>query len=130
MDRGFSPAPLCARGFLHPDAFGQGPEDEGVFVPDQFGKLFLGVTERFDREVGQTEDGRRPFVGPFAKVPDDDEVDVALLVKVAAGKRSVEDDGGDAPARDPGPLRSPGEHFAALQIESAYPMHSPASSPL
>ena len=60
VDRGFSPAPLCERGFLHPDALGQGPEDEGVFVPDQFGELLLGVAERFDREVGQTEDDRGP----------------------------------------------------------------------
>ena len=44
----------------HPDALGQGPEDERVFAPDQFGELFFGVAERFDREVGQTEDGCCP----------------------------------------------------------------------
>ena len=44
----------------HPDALGQGPEDERGFAPYQFGELCLGVAERFDREVGQTEDGRGP----------------------------------------------------------------------
>ena len=49
---------------------------------------------------------------PLAKVPDDDQVDIAPLMEVAAGKRPVQDDGGDVPARPgqgPGPVRSPGE---------------------
>ena len=61
IEASFPPAPLCGRGvFLHPDALGQGPEDEQVFVLDLFGELFFGVAERFDREVGKTEDGCRP----------------------------------------------------------------------
>jgi len=49
-------------------------------------------------------------VRPLAEIPDD----IAPLVEVAAGKRSVQDDGGDAPARPgqgPGPARSPKERL-------------------
>jgi len=38
-------------------------------------------------------------VGPFAEIPDDDQVDIAPFVKVAAGKRSVQDDEKDASVR-------------------------------
>jgi hypothetical protein len=62
-------------------------------------------------------------------------VDVAPLVEIPAGKRPVQDDGGDAPACPdlPGKIPDLLDHpksacLAALQIESAYSMHSPASS--
>jgi hypothetical protein len=74
-------------------------------------------------------------VEPLAKVPDDDQVDIAPLMEVAAGKRPVQDDGGDVPARPDLPGKVPdlfdhpeSERLAAVQIESAYSMHSPASS--
>ena len=34
---------------LHPDALSQRLADERVRAPDQFGELFVGVAERFDR---------------------------------------------------------------------------------
>lgn len=68
-------------------------------------------------------------------VSDDDQVDIAPLVEVATGKRPVQDDGGDVPARPdlsgkvPDLLDHPeSERLAALQIESACSMHSSASS--
>jgi len=74
-------------------------------------------------------------VEPLAKVPDDDQVDIAPLMEVAAGKRPVQDDGGDAPACPDLPGKVPdlldhrkSERLAAVQIESACSMHSPASS--
>ena len=80
----------------HPDALGQSLEDERVFAPDQFGELFFGVAERFDRENGEIEDGRRQLMVPLAEVPDDDEVDITPFVEVTVGKRPIQDDGGDA----------------------------------
>jgi hypothetical protein len=74
-------------------------------------------------------------VEPLGKVPDDDQVDIAPLVEVAAGERPVEDDGGDVPTRPDLPGKVPdlldypeSERLAALQIESACSMHSSASS--
>ncbi|WP_342771801.1 hypothetical protein [Methanoculleus sp. UBA300] len=53
---------------------------------------------------------------PLGEVPDDDQVDVASLVEVPAGEVP---DLPDHPESD---------RLAALQIESAYAMHSSASS--
>lgn len=39
------------------------------------------------------------FVEPLAEVPDDDEVDIAPFVEVAAGKRPIQDDGRNASLR-------------------------------
>jgi hypothetical protein len=55
-------------------------------------------------------------VVPLGEVPDDDQVDVASLVEVPAGEVP---DLPDHPESD---------RLAALQIESAYAMHSSASS--
>ena len=48
------------RGRSHPDTFGQCLEDERVAAPDHLGELFVGVADRFDREIGEIEDGCRP----------------------------------------------------------------------
>ena len=74
----------------HPDALGQSLEDERIFAPDQFGELLLGVAERLDREIGETEDGCRSLMESLAEVPDDDEVDITPFVEVTVGKRPIQ----------------------------------------
>ena len=61
--------------------------------------LATRLAERFDRENGEIEDGRRQLMVPLAEVPDDDQVDAAPRVEAPAGKRAVEDGGTQAPAR-------------------------------
>ena len=103
---------------LHRDPFGKRLEDERVFALDQFGEFFVGVADRLDREFSEAEDGCRPPVWSLVKVPDDYEIDVASLMEVASGKRSVKDDGGDVPAR----TDLPGEMTHLLDHpESAWP---------
>jgi hypothetical protein len=107
--------------------------DERVSAPDQFGELFLGVADRFDRELGEIEDGCRPALwNRSRKSPT-----TIRSTSLPSWKSPRENDPyrmmAETCRRAPGKVPDLLDHpksvrLAALQIESACSMHSPASS--
>jgi hypothetical protein len=69
--------------------------DKAIAIPHHLIELSGGITEGFDRQVGQVTDKRAPFVEPPGNIADHDQVDITPFMQLTLDIGTKDDNPGD-----------------------------------